>query len=101
VKLRDIRFHDAVNVDSKMAERADEGTACAFGVVVGADSTLVPWTNVRWAKRAEDDREVGAEMAQVQADIVSTHGRIHEQLAGLAEPLVVVPKKRRKLTEST
>jgi hypothetical protein len=54
VKLRDIRFHDAVNVDSKMLEKADEGTACAFGVVVGADSTLVPWTNVRWAKAVED-----------------------------------------------
>lgn len=55
MKLKDIRFHDAVNVDGKMLEKAEAGVACAFGVVLGADETLVPWTNVRWAKRADVD----------------------------------------------
>lgn len=53
MKLRDIRFDQSVQVDGAMVDRVAAGEATAFGVVVGADLTLVPWTNVRWAKRAD------------------------------------------------
>jgi hypothetical protein len=71
MKLRHIKFMQAVSLDGRMVERADEGAASALGVVVSASTpVLVPWHMVRWAEVVEEKPE---EAPRTVSDAIGRH----------------------------
>lgn len=99
MKLRAIKFMQAVSLDGRMVERAEEGTASALGIVVHCPTPiLVPWHMVRWAEVVEREEQPAVDLDKPWAMTINGVQNVGPTEAGAVSAFVetlATPKRKR------